>query len=568
MTAALSHPTDPKQASGFAGAGTPAFRLAGFLRQHGDALTIFAVLALVFFRRPDSLLVPQFFGEDGTVFFKTALLSPFSLNTPHGGFLQLIPRLAAELFMALPYAWQPLFYNLTGYACVAFVAASILSPRLDLPCKPLLALCLALAPQDGAVFANLAHLQFVLAPLLPVLLLYERPKTRLQATFDVCVALAVGLTGPFILCFAPFALYRTLAGPRDKISALMLFAYGVPLCAQGYFLLQLLWSQAGGLRPRQDPDIWYEALARGVSAAHLVFKKSKITGIVLSLAFYVFVAYSALSLPDFKRRRAALISVGLGFVIMAVGYYAHRDDPLLLLRTKDCCFYPLRVFMLWVLVLTFAEHQPPLRRLAVLCLALWGAMALYHSCYAQPRVFFDNNWSYHARKIDYGIPVFLPMAPNNLGGVLLPERPGVPATVVKVAIPADSWENDGCWKPGAVLPSSPDPLREYFFGTRAGGCQGEIRSKPFTVDRPLLLEMPLIHGKKNPKDMRIGVRSLTEPQKELLCELGERSYFWSYCALDLKDFSGHAILVFAEDRNSELESWLGFGQPWLYTPAP
>lgn len=568
MTDSQMHLSDFKRTPNFAGPGTPAYQFLEFLRQHREALVVFAALALVFLRRPDSLLVPQFFGEDGTVYFKTSLLIPFSLTTPPCGFLQLIPRLASELFMALPYAWQPLFYALTGYAFVALAAAAILSPRLELPYKPLLALSVVLAPQDGAVFANLSHAQYILAPLLPVLLLYKRPETRLQTAFDVCAALALGLTGPFILCFAPFALYRTLTGPRDKTALLMLLAYGIPICAQGFLLLQLVWSKMEMLRPRQDPDLWYESLARGASAAYLVFKKWKISGIVLSLAFYVYVAYAALSLPEAPLRRAALLSLGFGFAIMLVGYIAHRDDPLLLLRTQDRYFYPLRVFMLWALILTVAAHQPPLRQIAALCLALWSAMAVHHAFFSQPKVFFDNNWSYHSRKIDYGIPVFLPIAPNNQAGVLLPERPGAPVKATKAAIAVDSWENDGCWKPNAVLPPSPDPLREYAFGTRAGGCQGEIRSKPFTVDRPLLLEIPLIHGKKNPKDMRIGVRSLSEPQREALCELGERSYFWTYCALDLAQFQGQMLILFAEDRNSELESWLGFGQPWLYAPVP
>ena len=558
-------PAQPELPS-FAAAGTPARAFAGFCLRHSRPLTILVALLLVFLRRPDSLLTPQFFWEDGVVFFKDCLLDGLSLGNTYAGYIHLLPRLAAKVFMAFPYAWQPLLYNLTSYGCTAFVLACIMSPRLELPVKPLLALAVVLVPHDSVVYANLTHVQFLLSLLLPVLTLYKTPQNWGESLFDIATLLLVGLTGPFTIFFFPFIGYRLIAGGVNRHNLLFLAAFCIPLAIQGFYLGRLALFYAESLGPHRDPSVWFDALARGASGAFLLFKKSKIAGIVLSLLFYLFIAYAALSLPGTKQRRGILICLGYGVLIIVAGYYKYRDEPISMLRMHERYLFAIRVFFFWTLALAAAKHRPPLKQIAVFCLVLFAGLGLYHSVFAHPRTLRDNNWRYHSTKIDTGLPAFLPIAPDNMGGIILPQRQSGSATVSFATLPGEGWKIQACWRPDAVLPRSPDPTRGYFFGTRAGGCTGAMQSKPFRVDRPMLLEIPFIRGPNHPEDLRLGVRSLTDQNRVLLCDLkSPGAQFWFYCALDLTPLLGHDVLVFAEDNNPALECWLGFGQPWLYT---
>ena len=52
---------------------------------------LIGVAAALFFRRPDAFLNPQFWAEDGTVFFKSNFYNAPSFFTPSAGYLHFIP---------------------------------------------------------------------------------------------------------------------------------------------------------------------------------------------------------------------------------------------------------------------------------------------------------------------------------------------------------------------------------------------------------------------------------------------------------------------------------------------
>lgn len=76
-------------------------------------LLIFCVCCIIFCRRPEALLKPQFFAEDGAVFFKDAYELSFlsSVMKIYAGYYHIIPRLFAEFVSLFPVRFAPLLYN-------------------------------------------------------------------------------------------------------------------------------------------------------------------------------------------------------------------------------------------------------------------------------------------------------------------------------------------------------------------------------------------------------------------------------------------------------------------------
>src|SRR6476659_827700 len=85
----------------------------------------FAVLS----RRPDALLNPQFFAEDGNVWFAEAYNFGWlkALFITHTGYFQTLPRLGAALAFAVPLAHAPLVMNLIGLLVQIAPAIHLLS---------------------------------------------------------------------------------------------------------------------------------------------------------------------------------------------------------------------------------------------------------------------------------------------------------------------------------------------------------------------------------------------------------------------------------------------------------
>src|SRR5512139_1888487 len=88
--------------------------------------------ALLLLRNPASLLHPQFWAEDGTLFFQQAFDSGFlsTVLQPASGYLHAFPRLVAGLSLLFPMEQAPLVFNLAAFAVQLAPALYLLSPRM------------------------------------------------------------------------------------------------------------------------------------------------------------------------------------------------------------------------------------------------------------------------------------------------------------------------------------------------------------------------------------------------------------------------------------------------------
>jgi len=179
--------------------------------QHGAAfLCAFAVIAA---RRPDAILRPQFWAEDGRVFYGDAYnLGPWiALFRPYGGYFHAVPRLAACLVLLVPLSHAPLVLNLVAIAVQALPATLLLASRSSvwgsLRYRALLAGIYLALPNCWELGAIITNSQCLLALSAFLLLVASIPGSMRGWLINISFLLLAGLSGPYCIFLLPFAMF-------------------------------------------------------------------------------------------------------------------------------------------------------------------------------------------------------------------------------------------------------------------------------------------------------------------------------------------------------------------------
>src|SRR3954469_12775577 len=116
----------------------PGFASIRCLDKHGFCFPLLIVSFLlaalaVISRRPDAISNPQFFAEDGNVWFAEAYNYGWAraLAITHTGYFQTLPRLGAALALAVPLQHAPLVMNLVGLVLQVAPVVFLLSARAE-----------------------------------------------------------------------------------------------------------------------------------------------------------------------------------------------------------------------------------------------------------------------------------------------------------------------------------------------------------------------------------------------------------------------------------------------------
>jgi len=158
-------------------------------------------------RRPDAILNPQFWAEDGTIWYAEAHAHGLrSLLSPYLGYFQTLPRVVAVAAQILPLTWAPLVFNLVAVALMLLPVwllasqgfARLASPRVRLGFGFLI---LAL-PNTHSMCANVTNSQWYLALAAVLVLLAESSEAP---AFDLTVLGLCAVSGPFAVFLAPVA---------------------------------------------------------------------------------------------------------------------------------------------------------------------------------------------------------------------------------------------------------------------------------------------------------------------------------------------------------------------------
>lgn len=177
--------------------------------QHG-AVSL-ATFALLVTRRPDVILNPQFYAEDGRVFFQDAYNLGWhtALIQPYGGYFHAVPRLGAALALLAPLALAPLVLNLIALGFEVLPVNLLLSSRSavwgSFRTRALMAGLYVALPNCAELFANITNVQCSLA-LIAFLLLTASPPESSGGWLAESLFLGVfGLSGPYCIFLLPVA---------------------------------------------------------------------------------------------------------------------------------------------------------------------------------------------------------------------------------------------------------------------------------------------------------------------------------------------------------------------------
>lgn len=175
-------------------------------------LIFLASVIAVISRRPDVLLNPQFWAEDGQMWFAQAYNLGWlhALSLPFGGYLNSLPRLVAAAALWIPLRFAPLLMNCVGITLQALPANILLSARCSswgsLSLRLLYSAIYLALPNSWEIHVNMTDAHFHLA-LVAFLLATGLPATNWQwKSFDIGVLLLSGLTGPWSLVLLPLVL--------------------------------------------------------------------------------------------------------------------------------------------------------------------------------------------------------------------------------------------------------------------------------------------------------------------------------------------------------------------------
>jgi hypothetical protein len=179
---------------------SPNKSLAPFLFLVSIVLSILALLQ----RKPEALTKPQFWAEDGVIFFQQCFQTGArSIFTPYAGYLHAIPRVIALLTINdVSYQYMPLGYNLASLILFLGLVCFIWwRTGFDPFTKFFMTLALSLVPVGSEMVLCLTNVQWYTNLLIPLFFLVGY--NRKYAVFDGIILFLVGLSGPFSLVFLP-----------------------------------------------------------------------------------------------------------------------------------------------------------------------------------------------------------------------------------------------------------------------------------------------------------------------------------------------------------------------------
>lgn len=385
----------------------------------------FACLAVLTLKSSQALVAPQFWAEDGVLFFIQQHLDPRPLwFEPYAGYLHLVPRLIAWIASQFPAEFAPAIY---AYAAVGLGAGAIATlrhaaARLDLPFLLLLA-AIASMPVSSEVLGRLTNLQWLLQfHLLGVAVACRLGHRSKRPALAAAAVLMSSLTGPFsiftvagllaaegVLRLAGRAQRRTPAEPAWW-SAPELWALYAGAAVQAVVLI--VGGEGGGSRIPGWADL--EAMALALQS-HLLVAQPR-WPVVLTMTAIASVYVAALTGPDMRRVRfAAIVSLVAAAQLLAtmLKFAGHAHD-LVPWQNGDRYFVLFRVVFWWlVLLAALAIPRCPKRwalggYVAVLVLVT----ALANGRHLRQQTLDDLQWRRHAACIGAGQAVRVPIHPR------------------------------------------------------------------------------------------------------------------------------------------------------------
>lgn len=390
-------------------------------RSRDKLLLLFGITTIIMFiRKTDSIIHPQFWAEDGTVFFLQQYNQGVSaLFEPYAGYLHVVPRLIALFSDSFfPYSAAPYVYNYSSLFLTLLVIANIFSSRLIMNNKFLLVLSVVLVPHyRNQVFLNITNLQWILAILIIVTLLKEQPHPKygnvhVQRIVDFTVIICCGLTGPFIIFLLPFFVWKCFRARNYH-------SYSIVMAVIAVASIQLLFII-------NDVPLSSGAVAQNYEYARVVGQKlfgNLFLGISipyeinayflcsLLLFLIVFIAYLSV---DYDKNRSFVIVVLLGFffaiLLATLNKFKLNPGGIIPPGAGPRYFYLPYVMIVWSLIICLDQKKIWKSILVKLLLIVILISSLASEFHSNP--FIDYDWQSYSKLIGKEQNLTIPINPK------------------------------------------------------------------------------------------------------------------------------------------------------------
>lgn len=326
---------------------------------------------VIFYRRPDSFLNPQFWGEEGTIFFSEAYHYGFkSLFNTCAGYFHLFPRLIAciSISIHLPLEIIPIVFCYSWLA-ILFIIIYFIWKRLPLNDiqKFFISISLVLIPLQSEVIMNLTNIQWIMS-LFPLIIFSSNNLDRNKKWFylDFFVLILAGLTGPNFTVLLPlFLVLLVLQKDNFKVDKKRLLLYIVAI----FFGLVGVFSLIHhGSVNRVDGEfilfnsgfvqylfVQYAFLFIGKFAFKLAFILM-LVGVITVAGFMIYVFKKSLR---FKENNFIFITLIAGLLFIVTTLIAYRNEPSMLSPYYRGVrnFYIPAITFVWLLIVSISKFK-------------------------------------------------------------------------------------------------------------------------------------------------------------------------------------------------------------------
>jgi len=319
-------------------------------------ICITLVTLILYWRLPDTFTNPQFFAEDGTIFYGQAIFDGFkSAYTPYAGYFHLIVRIVALIGNLLPQAHVPALYNFVAWLTICLIVIYLFSSRLPFKnhTKFILGLAIVATPTPNDPFMHLLNIQWLLAFGLLLLIISNGPQSFRQSVFDFVFLTLLGLTVNITPFFMPLFVIRFAIRKTKHSLYLLILSVAVGIIQ--------LWNMVG--RNIDAPIFEFlnsELLQLLTIRLGFIFLGEKIyiahrSGlfIFVMLAFfaflYLYIIWNSIKHRNFPR----LIFIIAGPIMLGLTILLYRNDLPVLIPVENGGRYFLlpTVSLIWALIL-------------------------------------------------------------------------------------------------------------------------------------------------------------------------------------------------------------------------
>ena len=377
----------------FAGLGLGCLAAAFLINYKGhnknyELTLLFLFAVAVYYKAPGQFINPQFWAEDGWIFFTESLQHGFrSLFLPYAGYLHLIPRLCAYVCSFFPILYTPFIYVYFTYSVILLLAWSCFQLFRPLILKVFIVFSFVLVPNNVEVFLSLTNLQWIIAPFILMAFFCTPPEAAIPRTLISVGLFLVCLTGPFSVLFLPFAVATFFINKVSyyKVCNLCIIAF----CAIIQISILLGSSRLQKSFPSLDffLEIVFAKFLGSILLGNYLSLTAPAISYLVGIVFigWVFICTAQLHKNEFVIAACLLV---LSFILIFLGVLAEGHPDMSPFKNGSRYFYLPTLFLIWVIGLIIFKI-PRMRSIGI----VWAGLIAFSAIgsYSTP-LFTDYKW--------------------------------------------------------------------------------------------------------------------------------------------------------------------------------